>query len=171
MMNSALLDALGDPLFGFLRTALIVGLLSSVLFGIVGTYVVTKRITYIAGAIAHCALGGIGFALYAKHELGWLAFDPMLGALVAAIVSALLIGGVVLSRSEREDTIIGAVWVTGMAVGILFVKQIRRAGVNIESWLFGNINFVSSTDLWTVTLLGVAADGCGRMHVHLTIHA
>lgn len=153
-MGSALLDALGNPLFGFLRTALIAGLLSSVVFGIVGTYVVTKRITYIAGAIAHCALGGIGFALYAKYELGWEAFDPMLGAFLSAIGSALLIGGVVLSRSEREDTIIGAVWVTGMALGLLFVKKVRRAGVNIESWLFGNVNFVSDRDLWTVSLLG-----------------
>jgi len=154
IMGSALLDALGNPLFSFLRTALIAGLLSSVVFGIVGTYVVTKRITYIAGAIAHCALGGIGFALYATHELGWTAFDPMLGDLLAAIGSALLIGCVVLSRSEREDTIIGAVWVTGMALGILFVKKVSRAGVNIESWLFGNINFVSDQDLWTVSLLG-----------------
>jgi|MDTC01.2.fsa_nt_gb zinc transport system permease protein len=154
MNSSALLEALGNPLFGFLRTALIAGLLSSVVFGIIGTYVVTKRITYVAGAIAHCALGGIGFALYARHELGWIGFDPMLGAFLSAIGSALLIGCVVLSRSEREDTIIGAVWVTGMALGILFVKKVRRAGVNIESWLFGDINFVSDKDLWTVTLLG-----------------
>jgi zinc transport system permease protein len=154
IMGSALLDALNNPLFSFLRTALVAGLLSSIVFGIVGTYVVTKRITYIAGAIAHCALGGIGFALYAKHELGWTAFDPMIGALLSAIGSALLIGCVVLARSEREDTIIGAVWVTGMALGILFVKKVRRAGVNIESWLFGNINFVSDRDLWAVSLLG-----------------
>ncbi len=153
-MGSGLLEALGNPLFSFLRTALIAGLLSSIIFGIVGTYVVTKRITYIAGAIAHCALGGIGFALYARHELGWTAFDPMLGAFLSAIGSALLIGAVVLSRSEREDTIIGAVWVTGMALGILFVKKVRRAGVSIESWLFGNINFVSDRDLWMVSLLG-----------------
>jgi len=145
-----------EPLNGFLRNAVLVGLLASVSFGIVGTYVVTKRITYIAGAIAHCALGGIGFALYAKYELGWIHFDPIHGALIAALASALLIGGVVLSRSEREDTVIGATWAVGMATGFLFIKKVRRGGIDIESWLFGDINFVSSTDLWTVALLGGA---------------
>jgi zinc transport system permease protein len=153
-MTSELLEALGEPLNGFLRNALIAGLLASVSFGVVGTYVVTKRITYIAGAIAHCALGGIGFALYAKHELGWAHFDPLHGALIAALGSALLIGVVVLSRSEREDTIIGATWATGMAIGVLFIKMVHRGGISVESWLFGDINFVSKTDLWTIALLG-----------------
>ena len=153
IMASELLEALNHPLNGFLRNAVIAGLLASVSFGIVGTYVVTKRITYIAGAIAHCALGGIGFALYARHELGWESFDPLHGALIAALASALLIGTVVLSRSEREDTVIGATWATGMATGFMFVKMVRRGGVNIESWLFGDINFVSKTDLWTVAIL------------------
>lgn len=155
-MTSELLEALGEPLNGFLRNALIAGLLASVSFGVVGTYVVTKRITYIAGAIAHCALGGIGFALYAKHELGWTHFDPMYGALIAALGSALLIGAIVLSRSEREDSVIGATWATGMAAGFLFVKMVKSGGVNIESWLFGDINFVSKTDLWIIALLGAA---------------
>ena len=155
-MASQLLEALGSPLNGFLRHALIAGLLASALFGMVGTYVVTKRITYIAGAIAHCALGGIGFALFARYELGWEKADPLYGALVAALGAALLIGAVVLSRSEREDTVIGATWATGMAIGFLFVKMVRRGGVSIESWLFGDINFVSRNDLWTVAILGAA---------------
>ena len=153
-MPSELLEALNQPLNGFLRNALIAGLLASVSFGIVGTYVVTKRIASIAGAIAHCALGGVGFGLYAKYELGWERFDPLYGALIAAVGSALLIGAVVLSRSEREDTVIGATWASGMAVGFLFIKMVRRGGVGIESWLFGDINFVGKTDLWTVALLG-----------------
>ncbi len=155
-MHSELLEAMREPLNGFLRNALLAGLLASVSFGVVGTYVVTKRITYIAGAIAHCALGGIGFALYAKHELGWAWFDPMHGALIVALASALLIGGVVLSRSEREDTVIGATWAAGMAIGVIFVKKVPRSGVSLESWLFGNINFASKTDLWTIALLGTA---------------
>lgn len=155
-MASELLKAIGEPLNGFLRYALVVGIMASVSFGIVGTYVVTKRITYIAGAIAHCALGGIGFGLYAKHELGWENFDPLHGALIAAVISALLIGTVVLMRSEREDTVIGATWAVGMAIGFLFIKMVKTVTVNIESWLFGDINFVSRSDLWIVALLGVS---------------
>jgi zinc transport system permease protein len=155
-MGSELLEALHQPLNGFLRNALIVGLLASISFGIVGTYVVTKRIASIAGAIAHCALGGVGFGIYAKYEMGWESFDPLYGALIAAVGSALLIGAVVLSGSEREDTIIGAVWATGMAIGFLLIKKVRRSGISIESWLFGDINFVSKTDLYTVAALGGA---------------
>ncbi len=153
-MTSELLETLREPLNGFLRNALLAGLLASVSFGVVGTYVVTKRITYIAGAIAHCALGGIGFALYAQHELGWGWLDPLYGALATALASALLIGAVVLSRSEREDTVIGATWAAGMALGVLFIKMVQRGGVSIESWLFGDINFVGRTDLWAVAGLG-----------------
>jgi zinc transport system permease protein len=155
-MGSELINALNEPLFDFLRYALAAGLLASLSFGIVGTYVVTKRITYIAGAIAHCALGGIGFGLYAKHELGWHWFDPLYGAIIAAVISSLIIGTVVLTRSEREDTVIGATWAVGMAVGFLFIKMVRTVTVNIESWLFGDINFVSSSDLWTVAILGIS---------------
>jgi len=153
---SALIDFIGEPLNGFMRNALLAGLLASVSFGIVGTYVVTKRIASIAGAIAHCALGGIGFGLYAQYELGWARFDPIYGALIAAVGSALLIGAVVLSGSEREDTIIGAVWATGMAIGFLLIKKVRSNQANLESWLFGDINFVGATDLITVALLGAA---------------
>ena len=57
-------DALRDPDIPFFRYALVVGLLASVSLGIVGSYVVTRRITYIAAAISHCVLGGIGVAFY-----------------------------------------------------------------------------------------------------------
>ncbi len=151
---SALLEALDNPLNTFVRHALAAGLLASITFGIVGTYVVTKRIASIAGAIAHSALGGIGTAIYAQNELGYAWATPMFGALVFALGSALLIGAVVLSRSEREDTVIGATWAVGMAVGYLLLKKTRSGGGSVESWLFGDINFVGAPDLWAVGALG-----------------
>ena len=128
----------------FLRYSLIAGLIASVSFGVVGTYVVARRITYIAGAVAHCALGGIGVALYAQKVLGWEWCDPIYGALAVSVSAALVIGWVTLRGSEREDTIIGALWATGMAIGFLFIQKIPGT-VSTTTWLFGDINIVSST--------------------------
>ena len=138
----------------FLRYSLIAGLIASVSFGVIGTYVVARRITYIAGAVAHCALGGIGAALYAQRVLGWEWCDPVYGALLVSITAALIIGAVTLKGSEREDTIIGALWATGMAIGFLFIKMIPGT-VSTTSFLFGNINIVSQTDVWLASALGV----------------
>ena len=105
----------------FLQHAMLTGLLASVACGIIGTYVVTRRITYIAGAIAHSVLGGMGAARYLETAYGLRWLHPIHGAIIAAILSALIIGFVSLSGSEREDTVIGAVWAIGMATGILFI--------------------------------------------------
>jgi zinc transport system permease protein len=137
----------------FLRYALIVGLLSSVSLGIVGSYVVTRRITYIAAAISHCVLGGIGAALYLKNVWGWSWCDPMLGATAAALISALAIGLISLYARQREDTVISAVWAVGMAVGLLFFAAMRGYAVDPMSYLFGDILFISLDDVWLVTAM------------------
>jgi zinc transport system permease protein len=125
----------------FLQTALAAGLLASLGCGIMGTFVVVKRIGYLAGGIAHSVLSGMGAALY-------FGFDPLAGALAAAVAAALLIGGVRLLWQTGEDTLIGALWAIGMAVGILFISRMPGYGTDLMSYLFGNILLVSSRDLW-----------------------
>lgn len=150
--------ALGDPYIPFLRFALIAGLLAGVSFGVVGTYVVTRRISYLAGAIAHSVLGGIGAAVYAKQVLGWQWCHPMLGALVAALVAAVLLGLISLYAKEREDTAISAVWAIGMSVGLVFFALVPDY-TDPMSYLFGNILLVDHTDIWAVVLLDLAVVG------------
>ncbi|MCP4713539.1 MAG: metal ABC transporter permease [Deltaproteobacteria bacterium] len=146
------LQALLDPEVVFLRYALFAGLLASVAFGIVGSYVVVKRISYIAGAISHCVLGGIGAALFLQKKMGIAWCDPMLGAVTAAIGAAVLIGTVSLYARQREDTVIGALWVTGMAAGILLI--VKTPGyVDPMSYLFGNIIMISGRDLVIIGIL------------------
>ncbi|HON38249.1 MAG: metal ABC transporter permease [Desulfomonilia bacterium] len=134
--------------FSFLRYALLAGFLVSIACGIMGSYVVARRISYIAGAIAHSVLGGMGAARYGEvvYGLSWL--HPLLGAITAALISALIIGLVSLRAREREDTVIGAVWAIGMAVGILFIFKTPGYNENLMSYLFGNILMVSREDLW-----------------------
>ena len=131
----------------FLQYALVTGLLASVACGVVGTYVVVRRITYIAGGISHCVLGGIGAALYLQKVHGWRFITPLYGATAAALIAALIIGWVSLRARQREDTVIGALWAIGMATGILFIARTPGYSQDVMSYLFGNILMVSPGDL------------------------
>lgn len=138
----------------FIRNAILIGLLASISFGVIGTFVVIRKISYIAGAISHSTLAGIGFALYANYKFGWEWFHPLIGAFIAAIISAIIIGCVKTFAKEREDSVIGAIWAIGMAVGYLFID--KTPGYTDEmSYLFGNILIVSGTDLLLVGILDV----------------
>ncbi|MCI0399790.1 MAG: metal ABC transporter permease [Gammaproteobacteria bacterium] len=125
----------------FLQYALLAGLLASIGCGIVGTYVVVTRLGYLAGGIAHTVLGGMGVAYF-------LDTAPMGGALIAALVAALIIGWVKLRWQQHEDTLIGALWAIGMAVGIIFISRTPGYNIDLMSYLFGNILLVSRQQLW-----------------------
>jgi zinc transport system permease protein len=157
---SDFIDALKDPAFPFLRYSLMVGLLASVSLGIVGSYVVARRITYIAAAISHCILGGIGAALYLNVavKIGWCS--PVGGALVAAILSAIIIGLLSLHAKQREDTVISAVWAIGMAVGVILFEM-TPGYVDPMSYLFGDITLASADDLKLVLVLDVVVAAVG----------
>lgn len=139
----------------FLQYALLTGILASISCGIIGSYVVTRRISYIAGAIAHSVLGGMGAARYAQVVYGWQWFHPLVGAVMAAVISAIIIGLVSINARQREDTVIGAVWAIGMAIGILFIFKTPGYNEDLMSYLFGNVLMVSSDDLWLIAGLDV----------------
>lgn len=141
------------------QMATLAGLAASVSFGVVGTYVVARRISYMAAAISHSILGGIGAAVFAREELGWLWCTPFLGSMVAAIVSALVIGWVSLRWQEREDTIIGAVWSVGMSLGFLFLYFTPGYRGGLENFLLGSILYIEPADLWLTLGLGAVVAG------------
>ena len=131
---------------GFLQSALAAGLLASIGCGLMGPYVVVKRIAFIAGGIAHSVLGGMGAALY-------FGYSPLAGALLAAVLAALLIGWVRLRWRAEEDTLIGALWAIGMAVGLLFIAKTPGYQTDLMSYLFGNILLVPTESLWFMAAL------------------
>lgn len=138
-----------------LQHALITGIAVSIACGMIGSYVVTRRITYIAGGVAHCTLGGMGAARYLQvvHDLDWL--HPLYGALVAALAAALIIGWVTLRARQREDTVISALWAIGMAVGVLFIAGTPAANAELMSYLFGDILLVSQGRIQMIIILDV----------------
>jgi zinc transport system permease protein len=127
--------------FEFMQNALLAGLLISLACGVIGVFVVVKRIVFISGGIAHAAYGGIGIGYF-------LGINPVLGAIVFSLLSALGMGAVQRKTAERADTIIGAMWAIGMAVGIIFVDLTPGYKEGLMSYLFGSILTVPTVNLW-----------------------
>ena len=142
--------------YAFIQNALAAVLLAAVASGVVGSFVVVRRITYLAGGIAHCVLGGMGAVQYLKSGGGLEWLTPLHGALVAAVMAAVLVGVVSLKAREREDTIISGLWAVGMAGGVLFLAATPGYDQNLMSFLLGNILMVSKNDLWLLAGLDVA---------------
>lgn len=140
---------------GFLQLALLAGAMGSVSAGVVGTYVVARRIAYLAGSISHFVLAGMGAARYLQvvHGVTWLS--PTLGALFAALLAALIISFIRQHSKQREDTVIGALWAVGMAVGILFIAQTPGYNEDLTSYLFGNILMVNQDHVTILAILDV----------------
>lgn len=130
-----------------LLSAVIAGVAASVVSGIIGSYVVVKRIVFISGSISHSVLAGIGLSLWLERAKGYTWISPLYGALIAAVISAWIIGWIYLYYREREDTVIAALWSIGMAIGILFISQTPGSNVELANFLVGNILWVSPTDL------------------------
>jgi len=144
--------ALGNPSLPFLRNALYAGILSSILFGVVGAVVTVKRIAGLAGSISHAVLGGIGLALFLSVHNIVPGIQPLTGALVFAIVSALIIGFISLKAQQRVDTAINAIWAIGMSLGVLFLAK-TPGYTDLMSYLFGNILFISTENLILLAIL------------------
>lgn len=138
-----------------LLSAVIAGLASSIVSGIIGSYVVVKRIVFISGSISHSVLGGIGVCLWLERAQGVDWASPLIGALIAAIISALIIGWIHLNYRQREDSAIAALWSIGMAVGVLFISQTPGFNVELTNFLIGNILWVTPTDLYILFALDI----------------
>jgi zinc transport system permease protein len=138
--------------YPFFQRALLAGLLAAVACGVVGTFVVVKRIASISGGLAHAAFGGVG--------LGYLAgFDPTLGAAAFALVSASLSGIAYRRMRASLDTMIAMMWAVGMALGIVFLSLAPGYKPDLMAYLFGSILFVPERYLWLTLGLDVGIVG------------
>ena len=134
--------------FEFVQNALIAGLLTSIICGVIGTLVVVNRLVFLSGGIAHSAYGGIGLAFY----FGW---PYMICAIGFAFLSSMVMAAVSLKSKHRSDTIIGVMWAMGMACGILLLDMTPGYNVDLMSYLFGSILSVPGSDLVVMAAIGV----------------
>lgn len=140
-----ILEVLQSPL---MQRAFIVGILAGIACGVIGSFVVVRRLTFISGAIAHSVLGGVGAAVY-------LGIRPIYGVLITSQIAALVIGWISRKAREKEDALIAAVWAVGMAAGILLAAHTPGYSADLMSYLFGNILLISIADIWWVGVLDI----------------
>ena len=126
--------------YKFLIHAVLASVLCGIACGMVGTYVVCRRLVFLSGGITHSSFGGVGIAYY-------LGLNPLLGAFCFAVLSAIGIEACAADKRIREDSAIGLIWSLGMAVGIIFVYMTPGYAPNLMSFLFGNILSVTVSDL------------------------
>ncbi|NMB77750.1 MAG: metal ABC transporter permease [Methanomicrobiales archaeon] len=134
--------------FTFFQNALVAGILASIACGIIGTYVIIRRMVAISGGISHAAFGGIGIGYY-------LGIEPLLGALVFTTGAAITMGELEQKAHQHMDTLIGAVWATGMALGILFIYLSPGFAPDLFGYLFGNILLIPRSELLILASLVV----------------
>lgn len=126
--------------YEFFQNALIGVVLISVACAVIGMYVVTRRMTFIAGGITHTCFGGLGLGYF----MGW---NPLATAAAFAIAGGLSVDAI--SRWKvRQDSAIAVVWALGMALGILFVFLTPGYVPELNAFLFGNVLSITHTDLW-----------------------
>ena len=126
--------------YGFFQNALLGVLTVSIAAAIIGTYIVTRRMVFIAGGVTHACFGGLGLGYF-------LGISPILMAGVFAVASSLGVEWLSKRQSVREDSAIGVIWALGMAIGTLFIFLTPGYVPELNSFLFGNILTISSADI------------------------
>lgn len=135
--------------YDFFQKAFLAAVFASISCGIIGSYIVSRRIVFISGGITHASFGGIGLAFL-------VGFNPLIGAVLFAVGAALGIQFFTKVAEIREDSSIAIWWSLGMALGIIFVFLTPGYTPNLMSYLFGNILTVTSSELWWMFLLNLA---------------
>lgn len=148
-----------------LADAFVACLLSAITCGIVGSYVVARRMVFLSGGITHASFGGLGLAIYA-------GFNPLVGALLFASVASVGVEFASRRGRIREDSAIGIIWSVGMALGALFMSLTPGYAVELPSYLFGSISLVDGGDIkWLAALMVVVVAGAlllGRKIMYVT---
>lgn len=132
--------------YTFFQHALLGSLLASIACGIIGTYIVTRRLVFISGGITHASFGGIGIGLYT-------GISPILTAAIFSVCSAFGVEWLSKHKDMREDSAIAVFWTFGMAVGIIFSFLAPGFTPDLSAYLFGNILTITTTDIWILGII------------------
>lgn len=135
--------------YNFFQNAVWGSLLTAIACGIVGTYIVARRLVFISGGITHASFGGLGLGFY-------LGMNPILMAMLFSILSAFGVEWVSKTQNVREDSAIAGIWSLGMALGVIFIFLTPGYAPNLSAYLFGNILTIAMSDIiWIALLVGV----------------
>lgn len=134
--------------YAFFQNALLGSLLTAITCGIVGTYIVSRRLVFISGGITHASFGGLGLGFF-------LGMNPILMAMIFSVLSAFGVEWASKTQNVREDSAIAGIWSLGMALGVIFIFLTPGYAPNLSAYLFGNILTISTTDILWIGSLAV----------------
>ncbi len=134
--------------YTFFQNALLGALFASIACGIIGTYIVTRRLVFITGGLTHASFGGVGIGLY-------MGISPILSAAIFSVLSAFGVNWLSQQKDMREDSAIAVFWTMGMALGIIFTFLSPGFAPDLSAFLFGNILTVTSTDIIMLAALSI----------------
>jgi zinc transport system permease protein len=138
--------------YTFFQHALLGSIFAGIACGIIGTYIVTRRLVFISGGITHASFGGIGIGLYT-------GISPILGAAIFSVLSAFGVEWLSKRKDMREDSAIAVFWTFGMAVGIIFSFLAPGFTPDLSTFLFGNILTITLSDIWMLAILSLVLIG------------
>ena len=131
--------------YEFMQNAILVGVMASVICGVIGPFIVARRMVFISGGLSHTAFGGLGIAY-------WLGIHPLFGAAAFVLTSAVLIARMEEKKLSQNDLFIGILWAVGVAIGIVFIHMTPGYAPDLMTFLFGNILTVPRVDV-IITLI------------------
>ena len=134
--------------FSFVRMGLLAAVIIGAVCSLIGVFVVLRGMSYVGAGIAHGCLAGVALAFL----MGW---NPLLLAIISALLMVILIEGVGKKARLKMDTSIGVIFSITMAFAVLFIGMMKRYTPDIMSYLFGNLLRVSSIDLWAILIVGL----------------
>ncbi len=134
--------------YDFIIKGLLGAVFASITAGLAGTYIVSRRMVFLSGGITHASFGGIGIGYF-------IGINPVIGAAVFGILSALGVEYLSVRHKIREDSAIGILWAFGMAIGIIFIYLTPGYSPNLMSYLFGSILTVSNADIAALGIMSV----------------
>lgn len=134
--------------YEFVIRGLLGAVFASITAGIAGTYIVSKRMVFLSGGIAHASFGGIGIGYF-------MGLNPVIGAAVFSILSALGVEYLSVKQKLREDSAIGILWAFGMAIGVIFIYLTPGYTPNLMSYLFGSILTVTNADIIALAIMSL----------------
>lgn len=139
--------------YAFMQRALLAGVLVGTVCAVVGVYVVLRGMSFMGAGISHTSLGGVAIGV-------WLGIDPIVSAAVFSVLAGWAIAGASRKGWLKEDTAIGILFATGMAVGVLLISLRQEYQADLLSYLFGSITAVGSSDLVTAAVSSALVIGC-----------
>jgi len=132
-----------NPELAFLPKALLIAVMSSIVCGVVGTYVVLRGMAFIGDAVAHAVFPGLAVAFVISGNL-------IIGGTVAGVLTAVLVAVFSQNRRLKEDSIIGVFFVAAFALGIVIISQAPGYAGSLQQFLFGSITGIPDEDLFVV---------------------